>query len=77
MVPTICRGSLYVLPPMFSKVKLSFATLSVRNLRQAALCAKSEILSGIGCEKWAKSFVFSRSQVYNEVLKRSYLGSFI
>lgn len=62
MVPTICWGSLYALPPMFSKVNFSFATLSVRNRHQAALCAKAEMLSGIGCEKRANLLCFIEAQ---------------
>lgn len=62
MGPTICRGSFYALPPAFSKHKLSFATLSVRNLYQASLYARGEMLSDIGCEKWANLLCIIEAQ---------------
>lgn len=64
----------YVLPPTISKLKLSFATLSVRTLHQAVLCAKGWDAIRHWLWKASKPFVFDRSPVHNEVLKRSYLA---
>lgn len=69
MVPTICQGSLYVLPPMFSKLKLSFATLSVRKPPPGSFVCKGWDAIGHWLWKAGQPFVFYRSPVYNKSSK--------